>query len=65
MAAANRLSGAARQKAFSELDATLMRDAAPWAPLYEGSTWLFLSNRVGCLKLHPVFRMDLAAMCVR
>ena len=64
MAAANRLAAAPRRKAFSELDAAIMRDAAPWAPLYEGSTWLFLSNRVGCVKLHPVFRMDLAAMCL-
>lgn len=65
MAMDERLTGAARLRAFSRLDADLMRRAAPWAPLFEGSSWLFVSKRVGCLKLHPVFRFDLAAMCVR
>jgi ABC-type transport system substrate-binding protein len=65
MAAADRLAGPARLRAFSKLDAEIMRDAAPWAPLYEGSVWLFLSPHVGCVKWHPVFRTDLAAMCLR
>jgi peptide/nickel transport system substrate-binding protein len=65
MAAADRLTGSARLQALSKLDAEIMRDAAPWAPLYEGSNWLFISKHVGCFKLHPVFRLDLAAMCLR
>jgi peptide/nickel transport system substrate-binding protein len=66
MAAADRLTNSsARFHAFSKLDAEIMRDAAPWAPLYEGSQWLFFSKRVGCVKLHPVFRMDDAAVCLR
>jgi peptide/nickel transport system substrate-binding protein len=64
MAAADQLSGAARLRAFSELDADIMRDAAPWAPLYEGSSWLFVSKRVGCLKLQPEFRLDYPAVCL-
>jgi peptide/nickel transport system substrate-binding protein/oligopeptide transport system substrate-binding protein len=64
MAAADRLSGPARLRAFSELDAEIMRNAAPWAPLYEGSSWLFISKRVGCLKLQPEFRLDYAAVCL-
>jgi peptide/nickel transport system substrate-binding protein len=65
MAAADRLTGSARLQALSKLDAEMMRNAAPWAPLYEGSNWVFISKHVGCFKLHPVFRLDLAAMCLR
>jgi ABC-type transport system substrate-binding protein len=65
MAEADRLAGPARLQALSKLDAEIMRDAAPWAPLYEGSVWLFVSPHVGCVKRHPVFRIDLAAMCLR
>jgi peptide/nickel transport system substrate-binding protein len=64
MAAADRLSGAARLRAFSRLDADIMRNEAPWAPISEGSDWLLLSGRVGCLKAQPVFVRDLGAMCV-
>jgi ABC-type oligopeptide transport system substrate-binding subunit len=65
MAAADRLTGSARSRAFSRLDADIMRNEAPWAPLYEVSSSLFVSTRVGCVKVHPVFRLDLAAMCLR
>jgi ABC-type transport system substrate-binding protein len=65
MAAADRLAGPARLQALSKLDAEIMRAAAPWAPLYEGSVWLFVSQHVGCVKRHPVFRVDLAAICVQ
>jgi peptide/nickel transport system substrate-binding protein len=65
MAAADRLTGSSRFKAFSELDADIMRDRAPWAPLYEESRWLLVSNRVGCLKVQAVFIRDLAAMCLQ
>jgi len=65
MAAADRLRGSARLRAFSELDADIMRDRAPWAPLYETSAWLLVSKRVGCLKVQAVFIRDLAAMCLR
>jgi ABC-type transport system substrate-binding protein len=65
IAAASRLVGAARFQAFSKLDAEIMRRQAPWAPLFEGSASLFLSKRVGCLKVHPVFERDYAAMCLQ
>jgi peptide/nickel transport system substrate-binding protein len=64
LAAADRLSGLARARAFSRLDADIMRNQAPWAPLWEGSNTLLVSKRVGCLKVHPVYIRDLAAMCV-
>jgi hypothetical protein len=59
------LRGSARLRAFSKLDADIMRDRAPWAPLYETSAWLLVSKRVGCLKVQAVFIRDLAAMCLR
>jgi len=65
MAAADRLKGSARFQAFSKLDADIMRNQAPWAPLYEESKWLLVSKRVGCLRAQPVFVRDLAAMCLR
>jgi ABC-type transport system substrate-binding protein len=65
MAAAHRLTGSARLQAFSKLDAEIMRTEAPWAPVFEGSRWVFVSKRVGCLKSHPVFRLDYAAICLR
>jgi ABC-type transport system substrate-binding protein len=65
IAAASRLAGASRYRAFSRLDADIMREQAPWAPLFEGSKAMFVSSRVGCLKMHPVITLDYAAMCVR
>jgi peptide/nickel transport system substrate-binding protein len=65
MAAADRLKGAARFRAFSELDADIMRNQAPLAPLYEESKWLLVSKRVGCLRVQPVFVRDYGALCVR
>jgi peptide/nickel transport system substrate-binding protein len=66
MAAADRLSGTARLEAFSRLDAEIMRNQAPWAPLFEVSRWLFISSRVGCFQLHPVYFvfMDLPTVCL-
>ena len=65
IAAANRLPlGPARQRAFAELEAALMRSEAPWAPIWEGSRWLLLSKRVGCVTPHPIYRIDLGAVCL-
>jgi ABC-type transport system substrate-binding protein len=64
MAAADRLSGRARLKAFSRLDAEIMRNQAPWAPLFEESRWFLFSSRVGCFQLHPVFFVDLPTVCL-
>jgi ABC-type transport system substrate-binding protein len=66
MTAADRLSGIARFQAFSKLDADIMRNEAPWVPLHEGSSWLLVSKRVGCLSAHPLELRDLYdAICLR
>jgi peptide/nickel transport system substrate-binding protein len=64
MTAADRLSGTQRLNAFSRVEADLMRDAAPMAPLYEGVHWVFVSKRVGCFRLNPV-RVTWWDMCLR
>jgi ABC-type transport system substrate-binding protein len=53
IAAADALTGAARYRAFSRLEAEIMDKEAPWAPLYEGSAWMLLSKRVGCVRYEP------------
>jgi len=64
MAAADRLSGTARLEAFSRLDAKIMRNQAPWAPLFEESRWFLISSHLGCFQLHPLFIMDLPTVCL-
>ena len=61
--AANRLTGAARRRAWADLDADLMRDNPPWAPFLHRNQRNFVSKSVGCFFLHPVYREDLAAIC--
>jgi hypothetical protein len=63
MAAANRLSGAARRAAWADLDVDLMRDDPPWAPFQNMKNVSFVSASVGCFVMHPVYRVDLAAAC--
>jgi ABC-type transport system substrate-binding protein len=64
MAAVDRLSGPARLEAFSRLDAEIMRDQAPWAPLFQESRWYLISSRLGCFQLHPVLVIDLPTVCL-
>jgi peptide/nickel transport system substrate-binding protein len=65
MVAAARLSGPARFRAFSQLDADIMRNQAPWAPIAEGSSWRFVSMRVGCVRLHVVVGLVWGDLCLR
>jgi peptide/nickel transport system substrate-binding protein len=63
MAADARLSGPPRFRAFSRLDADIMRNQAPWAPIAEGSSWYFVSRRVGCVHLRPVVSLVWGDLC--
>jgi peptide/nickel transport system substrate-binding protein len=65
MAVASRLSGPPRFRAFSRLDADIMRNQAPWAPIAEASSWNFFSKRVGCFHYQPVIHVVLAGLCLR
>ena len=65
MAAAARLSGDRRTRAYARLDRELAAEAAPAAPFATGTTTHFLSARMGCQVLHPIFGLDLTTLCVR
>src|SRR5262249_39369676 len=62
--AADRLTGAARRKAWADLDAELMRDDPPYAPFALLASPDFVSRSYGCFVLQPVVaRPDLVAAC--
>jgi YVTN family beta-propeller protein len=65
MADAAALTGDARLRAYARLDRDLAADAAPAAPFATGVTTYFLSARMGCQVLHPLYGLDLARLCVR
>lgn len=64
MAAAARLSGDARLDAYARTDRYLAERAVPAAPFAVGTVTHFLSSRMGCQILHPIYGLDLAALCV-
>ena len=65
-AAAARLAGPARERAYGELDLALARDAAPAVALAYRTRGDFFSARVGCQIEQPVaYGIDLAALCIR
>ena len=59
------LSGDRRIRAYAKLDRELAAEAAPAAPFATGSSTYFLSARMGCQVLHPIYGLDLAALCIR
>ena len=65
MADAASLTGDARLRAYAKLDRDLAADAAPAAVFATGTASYFLSARMGCQVLHPIFGLDLASLCIR
>ncbi len=63
LAAASRLTGAARYRAYGKIDVDLARNAAPVAAYENESILSLVSKRTGCLVLNPF--LDLAAVCLR
>ena len=65
MRKASRLQGAARGKAYAELDLRLARDAAPVVPLYVVSEPTLVSKRVPerCMLLRP--GLVLTTVCLK
>jgi ABC-type transport system substrate-binding protein len=61
--AANRLRGAARRKAWTDLDADLMRNNPPWAPYFHTTRADFVSRSYGCFLSHPFYGVDIVAAC--
>jgi peptide/nickel transport system substrate-binding protein len=65
MADAATLTGEARLRAYAKLDRDLVAETAPAAPFATGVTTYFLSARMGCQVLHPLYGLDLAALCIK
>jgi ABC-type transport system substrate-binding protein len=58
-----RLQGAARYRAYGQIDVKLARDAAPMLAVMHANQATFVSKRVGCIVLRP--SLDLAAVCLK
>jgi YVTN family beta-propeller protein len=65
LAAAARRSGPARYLAYGKLDADLARNGAPLIVYGNMLSYDFFSARMGCQLHHPVYGIDLAALCIR
>ena len=55
--------GAARDAAYQALDAAMMGQDPPWAPMFNRVNRLFVSSHFGCFVYNPVEYVDLAAAC--
>ena len=65
LAAAARLNAPQRYAAYQALEADLLRNAAPAAPLKNFEESEFFSARIGCQVYQPVYQIDLAALCLK
>jgi YVTN family beta-propeller protein len=63
--AAGQLSGAKRYRVLRQLALELQRDSAPAAAIGWTTRRDFFSARVGCQLFHPLWGIDLAALCLR
>ena len=59
------LSGDVRLRAYAKLDRDLAANAVPAAAFATGTASYLLSARMGCQVLHPIFGLDLAALCIQ
>jgi peptide/nickel transport system substrate-binding protein len=65
LAEAAKLSGPSRYLTYGKLDAELARNGAPLAAYGNMLSYDFFSARMGCQISHPVYGIDLAALCIR
>lgn len=65
MVAAAQLAGDARLRAYAQLDRDLAEQFAPQATFASGEASYFLAARMGCQVLHPLYGLDVAALCLR
>jgi ABC-type transport system substrate-binding protein len=65
LAAAAKLSGAERYRAAARLALELQRDYVPAAAIATTAARDFFSARIGCQVYHPLWGIDLAALCLR
>jgi peptide/nickel transport system substrate-binding protein len=65
MTQASLMSGAARYKAYGNLDVAIMQQGVPWAPRSNVNSRMLVSKRIGCFSYSPVSMVDLAALCIK
>ena len=66
MKAASRLTGKARYTAYGNLDVDIMKNAAPWIPVFNYTSRDFVSPRVENVIYHPVYgHLVLNAMAIK
>ncbi len=60
------LTGAARYKAYGELDQAITKNDPPWAVRYNFNDRIFVSKRIGCMTYPPgIALVDMAALCLK
>jgi ABC-type transport system substrate-binding protein len=62
-AAAARLSGGARYRAYGRLDVDLARNGAPAVAYGDSRQGVLVASRIGCVKLNPLYSISLGAVC--
>jgi ABC-type transport system substrate-binding protein len=65
MIAASNLSGAARYKAYGDLDVNMMLKNPPWAARHNFNDRILVSGRIGCFTFNPTYSLDYAALCLK
>lgn len=55
--------GPGRNAAYQALDATMMSQDPPWAPMFNRLNRHFVSSHLGCYVYNPVMNLDYAAAC--
>ena len=65
MIAASNLSGAARYKAYGDLDVNMMLKNPPWAARHNFNDRIVVSSRIGCFTFNPTYSLDYAALCLK
>jgi ABC-type transport system substrate-binding protein len=63
VAAANRLTGDARRRAWADLDVDLMRNDPPWVPIAHTQRIFFVSKSLGCFVPHPIVGVEITQLC--
>lgn len=53
-----------RYDAYARLEGAMLRGPAPWAAYADQVDHVFLSARLGCVTISPVYGIDLAALCL-
>jgi ABC-type transport system substrate-binding protein len=59
------LSGAARYKAYGNLDVNISKNNPAWASRANSNNRILVSSRVGCFTYNNIYGPDLAAFCIK